>query len=121
MDPMSPKKGFAMVVANPPYVSRVEMQADLEPEVIRYEPHLALDGGDDGLEIIKKIRRDLPRVLCHGGYVFMEIGAGQGEMVREIFSGSDERGDVFDPVEILADYAGRDRVLFARFERKVRK
>lgn len=120
LSPMSRANRFSMVVANPPYVSRAEMREDLEPEVARYEPHLALDGGEDGMEIIRKIRHDLPRVLCHRGYIFMEIGAGQGKMIREIFSGCDENGDVFDPVEILSDYAGRARVLSARFE-KMRK
>ena len=118
LSPMSGGNRFSMIVTNPPYVSRGEMRADLEPEVAWYEPHLALDGGEDGLEIVRKIRCVLPSVLCHRGYFFMEIGAGQGKMVREIFSGCDERGDVFDPVEILSDYAGRDRVLSARFERK---
>jgi len=107
-----------MVVSNPPYISRIEMQEELEPEVVLYEPHLALDGGEDGLEIIRKIRRGLPLVLCDGGYFFMEIGAGQGKMIREIFSGGDNRVDAFDPVEILPDYAGRDRVLYARLQRK---
>ena len=111
---------FSLVVANPPYVSRVEMQSDLEPEVVRYEPHLALDGGEDGLEIIKKIRQELPSVLCHRGYFFMEIGAGQGRKIREIFSGCNDKEDLFDPVEILVDYAGRDRILYTRFVGKAR-
>jgi release factor glutamine methyltransferase len=116
--PMSPENRFSLVVANPPYVSDAEMRTGLEPEVVRYEPHLALDGGDDGLEIIEKIRNGLPLVLCHGGYFFMEIGAGQGDKIREIFSGADEKEDVFDPVEIFKDYAGRDRVLYARLQKK---
>ncbi len=118
LSPLCPGNRFSMVVANPPYVSKKEMQADLAPEVIRYEPHLALNGGEDGLAAIRKIRQELPLVLCQSGYVFMEIGAGQGEKVREIFSGGDDRAGCFDPVEILPDYAGRDRVLYARLKRK---
>jgi release factor glutamine methyltransferase len=117
LSPLCPGNRFSMVVANPPYVSGIEMQSDLEPEVIRYEPHLALNGGKDGLEVIRKIRQSLPLVLCPSGYVFMEIGAGQGEKVREIFSGGDDRASCFDPVEIFPDYAGRDRVLYARLKR----
>ena len=121
LSPMFPGNRFSMVVANPPYVSRVEMQAELEPEVVRYEPHLALYGGEDGLEIIRKIRLGLPLVMCDRGYFFMEIGAGQGEEIREIFSGDDDSGGVFDRVEIFKDYACRDRVLYARFKEKMRK
>jgi release factor glutamine methyltransferase len=118
---MLPGNRFSLVVANPPYVSSNEMRAGLAPEVVRYEPHLALDGGEDGLEIIRKIKDGLPLVLCLGGYFFMEIGAGQGEKIRKIFSGDDDSGNVFDQVEIYQDYAGRDRVLYARFIQNTRK
>jgi len=105
---------FSLIVSNPPYVTRKEMDHDLEPEVVRYEPHLALDGGETGLDIIERIRKALPQVLCCGGYFFMEIGAGQGEQVRKLFSDTDNRKAVFEQVRILPDYAGRDRVLMAR-------
>ena len=104
---------FSMIVSNPPYVSRIEMQKELEPEVARYEPHLALHGGEGGLEVIRRIRQGLPLVLRDGGMFFMEIGAEQGASVQEIFADSDDRTGVFDPVLILPDYAGRDRVVSA--------
>lgn len=105
---------FSLIVANPPYVSNIVVQSGLEPEVARHEPHLALDGGEDGLAIIEKLRLTLPRVLCPGGQFFMEIGADQGEAVRRIFSADLRDSPGFHNVELLVDYAGRDRVVHAR-------
>jgi release factor glutamine methyltransferase len=116
--PLRPGHGFAAIVSNPPYVSAEEMRGGMQPEVVGYEPHLALDGGCKGLEVIEQIRLALPSVLCPGGYFFMEIGESQGAEVRKMFSCCNGHGDCFDPVEILADYAGRDRVLCARLRKK---
>jgi release factor glutamine methyltransferase len=105
---------FSLVVSNPPYVSEQELRNGLQPEVAHFEPHLALDGGVDGLDIIKRIRTSLPRVLRPGGEFFMEIGADQGPAVQQLFSGDEAGEQVFDLVEVLPDYTGRDRVLHAR-------
>ena len=107
---------FSLVVSNPPYVSSFDIVNNLEPEVAGYEPHMALDGGADGLEVVKKIREGLPMVLRPGGQCFIEIGADQGEAVRDLFL--EKTGDLagFQQVEILVDYAGRDRVVHARLE-----
>ncbi len=109
-----PARGFALVVANPPYVSSYALHNHLEPEVAGYEPTLALDGGDLGLEIIREIRGQLPKLLCPGGQCFMEIGADQGDAVRRLFHQDQEGSPRFQQVDILIDYAGRDRVLHAR-------
>jgi release factor glutamine methyltransferase len=118
LTPVAPENRLSMVVSNPPYVSRNEMQKDLEPEVARYEPHLALNGGDSGLEIIRRIRQSLPLVLCEDGHFFMEIGAMQGEQVQEIFTRCNDQEDWFNSVRILPDYSGRDRVVYARLKKK---
>jgi len=110
------KRKFSLVVANPPYVSSFEIDNNLQPEVAWFEPHLALDGGERGMEIINKIRRFLPFVLKRRGEVFMEIGAGQGEEVRQIFEEKYGDSPPFGLVEILVDYAGRDRVLHAELD-----
>jgi len=81
---------------------------------MHFEPHLALDGGVDGLDIIQRIRMTLPRVLKPGGDFFMEIGADQGLAVMQLFSGDDTGEKIFERVEVLQDYSGRDRVLHAR-------
>lgn len=105
---------FPLVVSNPPYVSKYVVENDLEPEVARHEPRLALDGGEDGMAIIQEIRLKLPRLLCPGGQFFMEIGADQGEAVRKLFSADFKGTPGFHEVAILVDYTGRDRVVHAR-------
>ncbi len=71
---------FHLIVANPPYVARPEL-ASLDPEVRRYEPRRALDGGQDGLSAIRCILAHAPRHLLPQGAIVMEIGDGQGEEV----------------------------------------
>ncbi len=105
---------FSLVVTNPPYVARRELASSLQPEVAGYEPHLALDGGDSGLEVIEAIRGQIHHHLRPGGQLFMEIGADQGPRVVEMFSLPWGAAPAFAQAEILVDYAGRDRVLHAR-------
>ncbi|MGW8194786.1 MAG: peptide chain release factor N(5)-glutamine methyltransferase, partial [Desulforhopalus sp.] len=105
---------FSLVVSNPPYVSRDELADQLAPEVSHHEPHLALDGGERGMEVIALIRRALPPVLAIGAQCFLEIGADQGDEVLELFRKEMVGQRNFQQVEILRDYAGRDRVVHAR-------
>lgn len=104
---------FSLVVSNPPYVSHVDVTNNLEPEVSDYEPHLALDGGVGGLELIHIIREQLEHVLLPRGELFMEIGADQGKELIAMFSSKINGLDGFSMVEVLKDYAGRDRVVHA--------
>jgi len=109
------QKLFSLIVSNPPYVSSVDIDNALEPEVAYYEPRLALDGGVKGLEIIRQIWTALPNVLVPGGEFFMEIGADQGNDVRQLFESRNEEANAnYLQVEILTDYTGRDRILRAR-------
>jgi release factor glutamine methyltransferase len=105
------KQQFSLIVSNPPYVSHFDVENNLEPEVACFEPHLALDGGEEGMEVIYKIRHMLPLMLKPGGEVYIEIGADQGNDVKELFLHKTRNLPHFDLVEILVDYAGRDRVL----------
>lgn len=114
LSPFREERKFSLIVSNPPYVSSFDVENSLLPEVVVYEPHLALDGGVRGLERIKEIRDQLPMVLCPGGQCFIEIGADQGAAVRKIFMENVAGRPGFQQVEILVDYAGRDRVLHAR-------
>ncbi len=68
-------------------MSSFALANSLLPEVVDYEPHLALDGGEKGLAHIEEIRAQLPRVLCPGGQCFIEIGADQGAAVKKIIFG----------------------------------
>jgi release factor glutamine methyltransferase len=97
------------IAANPPYIPTAEVEA-LAPELREYEPRRALDGGADGLDVIRSLIGQGPRLLRPGGILAMEMAAGQAEVVRELAA---ERGDWRD-VEILPDLAGIPRVLVAR-------
>lgn len=105
---------ISLMVSNPPYISRREIGEDLDPEVSGHEPLLALDGGEDGLDVIRRIKAGLPRLMLPGGEAFVEIGAGQGEELLAMFAGENETRIFFEHVEVLKDYAGRDRVLHVR-------
>ncbi len=107
-----PSASFSLVVSNPPYVSREELDAGLQPEVALFEPSLALDGGRQGLDLIRRIHQDLPPLLAPGGDFFMEIGAEQGPSVLRLFA--DDGHNCFERLEVLQDYSGRDRVFHAR-------
>ncbi|MGB3211527.1 MAG: peptide chain release factor N(5)-glutamine methyltransferase [Desulforhopalus sp.] len=109
--PFAELNQFSLIVSNPPYVSSIDVKNNLMPDVASYEPHLALDGGEMGLESIQEMCDRLPVVLCPGGQCFIEIGADQGRVVKEMFSSSIAGQPGFDQVEVIADYAGRDRVV----------
>ncbi|PLX46563.1 MAG: peptide chain release factor N(5)-glutamine methyltransferase [Deltaproteobacteria bacterium] len=100
---------FNVIVSNPPYIPSGEIEG-LEREVSEHEPRLALDGGEDGLEIIRRLAEGAAPHLEKGGHIMVEFGAGQGGAVKRIF----EETNKFDQVELLRDYSGRDRILRAR-------
>lgn len=77
-EPISRK--FDFVVANPPYIPSSEIES-LAPEVARYDPRVALDGGDDGLAATREIIAGLGYVLKPGGWAVFEVGAGQAACV----------------------------------------
>ncbi|QAA77024.1 MAG: Peptide chain release factor N(5)-glutamine methyltransferase [Candidatus Bipolaricaulis sibiricus] len=100
---------FHVIVGNPPYVRRGDLRA-LEPEVGRYEPLRALDGGWDGLAAIREIVASAPAHLFSGGTLLLEIGAGQGATVLE-FAGQ-VPGWVETSVE--RDWSNRERFFRGR-------
>ncbi len=99
---------FSLVVANPPYVRRGEMRF-LAPEIRRYEPRRALDGGPDGLAAIRTILAEAPRHLDPGGVLLMEIGADQGPAVQEL-----ARAVGFTEARVEKDLAGKERFFLGR-------
>jgi release factor glutamine methyltransferase len=74
---------FAVVVSNPPYIAHGEI-AGLPVEVRDHDPHVSLDGGDDGLDAIRAILSDIERVLAPSGAAFVEIGFGQADAVASL-------------------------------------
>jgi release factor glutamine methyltransferase len=98
---------FDAIVCNPPYVSATEL-ASVPPEVQR-EPRRALDGGADGLEVIRRVVAGAPARLVDGGWLIMEIGATQGPAVTAMAPAAGLRA-----VSVHPDYAGLPRALCAR-------
>ncbi len=103
-DLVSPFAGpVDLVLSNPPYVAEEEWLA--LPVSVRHEPRLALNGGTDGLNVIRRLVAAAPRVLRPGGTLLVEIGAAQGEAAAALARSSGAQ------VRVHRDLAGRDRVL----------
>jgi release factor glutamine methyltransferase len=100
---------FSLIVTNPPYLKRGEIET-LAPEV-RMEPRIALDGGEDGLELIRRIIPQAARRLSKGGSLLMEADPGQMGAIAVILK---ENG--FLKVELYQDLAGRERVISASLQ-----
>lgn len=94
---------FDAVVANPPYIPSGDI-AMLDPEVARFEPLVALDGGLDGLDPYRVIAQSIRGVLAPGGAVFLEMGIGQENDVAEML-----RTAGLEDIAIHADLSGLDR------------
>ena len=99
---------FDLVIANPPYVVSHEIDR-LAPEVARFEPRLALDGGRDGLDAYRAIVAELPRVMASSGIAAMEVGEGQAEAVAGLIARSGLGRS--RPVQAWPDLSGAGRCL----------
>ena len=102
---VDPALRFDVVTANPPYIARGEM-ATLMQDVRDFEPRLALEAGDDGLDVLRRVVADAPAHLVAGGVLAVEVGAGQAPAVAELL-----RGAGFDSIESRRDYARIERVV----------
>jgi release factor glutamine methyltransferase len=100
-----PSLRFDVITANPPYIARGEM-ATLMQDVRDFEPRLALEAGDDGLDVLRRVVAGAPAHLVAGGVLAVEVGAGQAPAVAELF-----RGAGFDSIELRRDYARIERVV----------
>lgn len=107
--PLDREQVFDVIVSNPPYVTSAEMDT-LPPDVRLYEPHRALDGGSDGLDVIRRIIADGPSWLRAGGVMLLEVSGGQANEVVALF----EQSEKFEQMMIGKDLAGRSRVVGAR-------
>ena len=83
--PLEGTEPFDIVVANPPYVRHDDL-TDLQPEVRDHEPHLALDGGEDGLNCYRRIAQQAPAFIRPGGYLLLEVGDGQSAAVEALLA-----------------------------------
>ena len=96
------------MVSNPPYIP-TEMIPELQPEVALHEPHLALDGGKDGLAAIRYLVESSPDYLVSGGLWLVEMMAGQAQSVSQLL----ENQGQYHNLKILKDLAGIERFALA--------
>ena len=99
---------YDMVVSNPPYIPSAEISS-LQPEVRDYDPRSALDGGKDGLDIIRRIALEARAIVAAGGHLLLEFGDGQAAGVQAVFSTPS-----WTESRIEKDFSGRERILIAR-------
>ncbi len=112
-DLLAPARDFRpdVVLSNPPYIDSAECER-LMPDVRHFEPRLALDGGPDGLVVVRRLVREAVALLPADGALLVEIGHDQGDRCAELFSAAG-----FAEVAVKKDYGGRDRVVVAHVAR----
>ena len=103
---------FDMIISNPPYIDSADMM-DLDDSVKLYEPHLALFGGEDGLDFYRSIAENFTPALKLGGFLCLEFGDDQGNDVCRIL---EENG--YTILERSRDYNDRERAVLAQYGRK---
>ena len=99
---------FDVIVSNPPYIPTADI-ARLDPEVVRFDPLAALDGGPDGLDAYRIIATGAARLLDAGGWILVEVGHGQHHDVASLFNAA-----AFMDPRIWPDLAGTPRCVAAR-------
>ena len=109
-DGCTPVQGqrFGLIMCNPPYITTQEMQ-HLEPQVLDFEPHLALCGGTEGLDFYRRWIPVCRRLLEPRGWLAMEIGYAQGRAVCALMQACG-----LEQIEVLQDREQRDRVVIGR-------
>lgn len=98
---------FDLIVSNPPYINARDLQT-LQPEVRLFEPHAALSGGPDGLDIIKRIIAEAPEFLKPNGGILIEIGYDQADQVIKLLDPS-----LWHNLEFFPDLQGIKRIVKA--------
>ena len=107
-DAIGSDEAFDVIVSNPPYVEDAVVDT-LPTEVRDHDPREALAGGVDGLDLVREIAAGAPRHLGVAGGLFLEVGADQGERVRDLLAA----GASWKRVEVMSDLAGRERFVVA--------
>jgi release factor glutamine methyltransferase len=106
---MPKQEPFDLILSNPPYIDRSQIQ-NLAREIKDYEPAVALNGGEDGMEFYRGIVSQGPFYLRRGGWLLLEVGEGQGKRVSAMI---EEEGS-FSGSERIKDLSGIDRVVKAQ-------
>jgi release factor glutamine methyltransferase len=102
-------QSFDIIVSNPPYIKTADIEK-LQPEIKDFEPRGALDGGEDGLKFFKEIIAAAPPYLKTGGYLILEVGAGEDLEVSEMIKSSRK----FEEPGSYKDLSGIKRVVKAK-------
>jgi len=97
---------FDCIVSNPPYIPRADI-LELDASVRDYEPHLALDGGEDGLDFYRSISEKWKNALRPGGRLYFEVGIGQADSVLRLM-----RAQGFGDIQVVKDTGDIPRVVF---------
>ena len=103
---------FDMIISNPPYITGADLPT-LEDSVKLYEPHLALFGGEDGLDFYRSIAENFTSALKPGGFLCLEFGDDQGDDVCRILEANG-----YTILERSRDYNDRERAVLAQYGRK---
>lgn len=107
--PLPPGECFDLILANPPYVEE-SFRAEMQKDVLEYEPHMALFAEDDGLSMIREIVAQAPKFLNQPGLVALEMGSGQSSRVRALW------GPSWKNPGIIQDLGGHDRIAYAEHQ-----
>jgi len=114
-DPLAYRqKGFHLIVSNPPYIRRSEVR-HLAPEISKYEPPRALDGGRDGLDAVRVLIQQAHKFIIPSGWLIFEIGYDQGEDAKRLM----EESEAYVQISVVKDYGGHDRVVQGMVEEKL--
>jgi len=109
-EPLSDRsERFDWIVSNPPYIPSDRIPT-LTSEIKDYEPRIAIDGGTDGLDIIRRLIAEAPAFLTSGGKLAFEMDDTHGELVRKLIDENTEYADY----KVIKDYSDVDRVVVAQ-------
>ena len=108
LSPVQGEKAFDLIVSNPPYIATAEVD-QLESGVRDHEPHLALDGGDNGLRVVSRLIDEAASLIRPGGQLILEIGSVQEVPVRGLI----EKAGVWELAPTIRDAANHPRVIRA--------
>lgn len=103
------KEKFDLIISNPPYIPSKDILT-LDDEVKKYDPLIALDGGEDGLYFYKEIAENAPKYLKPKGVLVLEIGEDQGKLVKKLLQKN------FENIRIKKDYSKNDRIIVAKLK-----
>ena len=107
VEKLSNNRIFDLILANPPYINSKDIR-NLSSDIKRYEPKIALDGGKDGLDVIKKVIYKSFKILKHNGTLAIEIGNNQYFAVSKLL-----RKNGFKETTLLKDYKNNIRCIFS--------